>query len=135
MKIFTLCSFSNKKLFYISLSISIIAFLLISLSKEIESVCYYSGCYDFFSLIFLFSILFYSFLFYSFIFLFQKNKLRFEKWRKFSFIFLLINTIVIIITPEYWGDEILNIQRSVVVLLLTALHFIISLFYLFKKVK
>jgi hypothetical protein len=69
----------------------------------------------------------------AFFFLFQKNKDKFEKWRKFSLRYYLVYFVVVLIFPWHIGDAFLGFQKSDVVFLLTGLHFIISWFYLLGK--
>ncbi len=136
---FKLGTISNKIMFLVSLLFSILLLLAAFYDSKIKA--YYYGCWDCIEKINLvegLSFLFFSFLFFSFLFLFQKNKEKFEKWKNFSLWYFFINALIIIFTPEYSGDAFVNVQRSSVAVLLTGLHFIISLtifFYQAKKIK
>jgi hypothetical protein len=97
-----------------------------------QDLCYrLSNCVTTINTIAALSFLFFSFLFFSVLFLFQKNKEKFTKWRKFSLLFLLVYVLIVAIFPWYIGDGFMSFQKSQVVILLTIIHFIISLFFLF----
>ncbi len=137
MKIFTLDWWDNGRFTIMSFCMSLILILIIILENSLKRIACGENydCRSIINLYAYFSFLFFSFLFFSFLFFLQKNKDNFEKWRKFSLWYLLAYLIIVTIFPWYIGDGFLSFQISEAVFFLTGIHFIISLFYLFKKVK
>lgn len=91
---------------------------------EYENLCGLAG---------LASFIFFPIFFFSIIF-FLINKLEtFQSWVKFTTYFFAVNLSIIIITPWYWGDGFMNIQKGTVTISLAVLYFLISLILIAYK--
>lgn len=92
----------------------------------------YQNCAKVVNLIKLFLLITPSILFFSLINFFLSKKV-FYSWKKFTFYYILLYLIIILITPWYLGDGFFNIQKFHISYLGAIIYSIISLILITYK--
>lgn len=91
---------------------------------QYENICRLFGLLAFISI---------PILFFATISLFVKNEAVYNMWRKYTLLFLVGYLLLVIITPWYWGDGFMSIQKDVVAFSLSGLYTLISLILIAYK--
>lgn len=85
---------------------------------EYENICRLSA---------LASLIFVPILFFALVsFMLEKQEI-FASWIKFTAYFFIVNLLLVIVTPWYWGDGFMNIQKETNTIGLAVLYAVISL--------
>ncbi len=125
---------TKKKLFFISF-LSTISFLIIIPRDFLYNICSINNrfCVGIVNYSIILLMIGVSIFFISIIMFFVKKEEIFELWKKTLFIYLFIYLFIAVVTPWYAGDGFLNIQKGVVLLLVSGCYLLFSLFFIIYK--
>lgn len=127
---------TKKKLILVSL-ISSILFLFLVPRDMLWQICptRNSTCIDLFNYLLLVLMFGATILIPSVITFFMRDSVV-ESWKKTLFVYFFIYFFIVIITPWYYGDEFMHIQKDILALLVSGCYLIFSLILiLFKSLK